>query len=84
MFPCESCGVCCRNLDKSEIYIELDGGNGVCKYLSGNQCTIYHERPIICRIDECYDLFFSEFMDKYEYYKLNKVECKKLKEKEDD
>lgn len=33
MFVCDKCGCCCRNLDKSEIYSELDRGDGSCKYL---------------------------------------------------
>jgi len=40
MFQCDRCGCCCRNLHKSEIYAELDRGDGVCKYLLGNLCTI--------------------------------------------
>lgn len=47
MFRCSACGECCRHLDKSEIYKSLDRGDGVCKYLSGNICTIYKDRPPI-------------------------------------
>lgn len=82
MFYCERCGCCCRNLDKSELYSELDRGDGVCMYLSGNDCLIYNERPLFCRVDECYRLFFSQYMDLDEYYKINKNECKKMKESE--
>ena len=35
MFECDVCGHCCRNLDKSPIYLELDKGDGTCKYLVG-------------------------------------------------
>lgn len=84
MFQCDACGMCCRNLSKSDIYIELDRGDGVCRYLLRNKCIIYKNRPIICKVDASYDLFFSQFMSKEKYYRLNKVECKKLKGKEGD
>ncbi len=54
--------------------------DGVCKYLIGNICSIYNERPLFCRVDECFELFFKEYMSIDEYYKLNYKECKKLKE----
>lgn len=79
MFTCDSCGSCCRNLDKSDLYSQLDRGDGTCKYLSENLCTIYDERPLLCRVDECYDKYFYHLMDKEEYYRVNEVECKKLK-----
>lgn len=83
MFPCNQCGCCCRHLDKSPLYSELDRGDGVCKFLSGNLCSIYERRPLLCRIDECYDAYFSETMDKDEFYKLNLIECKKLQKMEE-
>lgn len=83
MFQCDHCGCCCRNLDKSELYSNLDRGDGVCKYLSGNECSIYDERPLLCRVDECYGLFFSQYISLEEYYQLNKEECKKLKKSEE-
>ena len=83
MFECDCCGCCCRNLDKSSLYAELDRGDGMCKYLRGNLCSIYANRPLLCRVDECYDLYFSKFMELEEYYRLNKEECKKMKKTEE-
>ena len=83
MFECDCCGCCCRNLDKSELYADLDRGDGVCRYLSGNLCIIYERRPLLCRIDECYELYFYAFLTRQEYYELNKEECKKLKNREE-
>ncbi len=79
MFKCNRCGCCCRNLDKSELYAELDRGDGICKYLRGNLCSVYENRPLLCRIDECYDLYFYKIMERVEYYRLNKIESQKLK-----
>lgn len=71
MYKCEHCGCCCRNLDKSDIYASLDRGDGVCKYLVGNDCSIYENRPLLCRIDESYDSMFSSLMTREEFYKIN-------------
>ena len=46
MFKCDCCGNCCKNIAKSELYSDLDRGDGVCKYLIGNICSIYNERPL--------------------------------------
>lgn len=82
MFDCENCGCCCRNLDKSDLYASLDRGDGVCRFLRGNDCSIYADRPLLCRIDECYDLLFSDVMTREEYYRMNKQVCERLKELE--
>ena len=78
MFKCSQCGECCRHLDRSELYRELDRGDGVCRYLKGNLCSIYENRPLLCRIDESYDKFFSEIYTRDEYYRLNEQACKIL------
>lgn len=82
MFECDKCGCCCRHLDKSELYKELDRGDGICRYLEGNICSIYETRPVLCRVDFSYDLYFKDYMDREEYYRLNRETCKKLKEEE--
>ncbi len=81
MFPCDKCGACCRNLNLSEQYRDLDRGDGVCRFLKGNLCSIYDSRPLKCRIDACYELYFSSVMSKETYYKRNKEACKALKNK---
>lgn len=78
MFKCSQCGECCRHLDRSELYRELDRGDGVCRYLKGNLCSIYENRPLLCRIDESYDKFFSEIYTRDEYYRLNEQGCEIL------
>lgn len=80
MFQCEKCGQCCRHLNRSDIYKELDRGDGVCIYLKDNLCSIYETRPILCRVDESYEYYFKELYSKQEYYELNYKACKKIKE----
>lgn len=79
MFKCDRCGQCCRNLSLSPEYSDLDRGDGVCRYLVGNLCSIYENRPLKCRIDECYELFFQDQMSRSEYYRLNYSACEMLK-----
>lgn len=64
------------------VYVELDRGDGTCKYLKKNICSIYDSRPLICRGDEFYDRFLKREMSLEAYYKVNYEVCKKMKEKE--
>lgn len=80
-FPCEKCGACCRHLDRSPLYKPLDAGDGVCRYLRGNLCSIYDSRPLLCRVDDCYDAFFSGQMTREEFYALNQKVCRELKKR---
>ena len=78
MFQCDMCGECCRNLSLSDLYADLDRGDGICKYLDGNLCSIYESRPLKCRIDDSYTLFRAS-MSFTEYYQLNYNACAELK-----
>lgn len=82
MFICDQCGACCRHVNLSPLYAELDRGDGICKYQSGNLCSIYETRPLLCRVDECYERFFKGSMSLDEYYHLNHKSCEKLKDLE--
>lgn len=78
-FECDKCGECCRHLDMSDIYSDLDEGNGICKYLKGNICGIYNERPLKCRVEDCYYEYFVDEMTIEEYYQKNYEMCKHFK-----
>ncbi|QBK77606.1 YkgJ family cysteine cluster protein [Myroides odoratimimus] len=79
MFDCSKCGLCCQNLKGVTLYADLDKGDGTCKYFKENLCSIYEDRPIFCRVDQCYDLYFKQVYTKQEYYELNKEVCDSLK-----
>lgn len=83
MFPCTKCGACCRHVDRSPLYAALDRGDGVCRYLSGNLCSIYETRPLLCRVDLCYEMFFAGQMTKEEYYRRNLAACEELQKMEE-
>jgi hypothetical protein len=79
MFPCDRCGECCWNLNLSPLYFSLDRGDGTCRYLLGNRCSIYNDRPLLGRVDVCYDAFFRGRMTLEEYCRLNQESCDRLK-----
>ncbi|SHE72626.1 zinc/iron-chelating domain-containing protein [Caloramator proteoclasticus] len=82
MFKCSKCGKCCINLNLNPIYKDLDRGDGICKYFDMEKrlCTIYNKRPIKCNVDLYYELYLKDKMDREEYYRLNYLVCRKLKE----
>lgn len=84
MFICDCCGLCCMNLQRSELYKDLDRGDGICMYFNENTklCSIYKNRPIKCNIDKTYDLIFKNEISIDQYYELNYKACKILKESE--
>lgn len=85
MFVCDCCGLCCMNLNKSELYSDLDRGDGICRYfdIDSKLCTIYDERPDKCNVDKIYVKFFKDKMTIEQYYQMNYVACGDLKKKEE-
>jgi Fe-S-cluster containining protein len=61
VFTCENCGSCCRAIG--------------CDKLIGNDCSIYSDRPLECRVDENRPDGVSE--DKW--HRDNKGVCKILR-----
>ena len=85
MFQCDCCGLCCMNLKMSELYSDLDRGDGICRYLdvASKLCTIYRNRPDKCNVDKTYEKFYKDKITLEEYYKLNYEVCNRLKSKGD-
>jgi len=54
---------------------DYDKGNGVCRYLENNLCSIYEKRPLICNIEEMYRSYFMEKMAEKEFIDLNIKSC---------
>lgn len=78
MFDCDRCGLCCVGLNKSEVTAELHNGDGICKHLDRETmlCRIYNSRPIFCRVEDYYNEFLADKLDKEEYMKMNYEACK--------
>lgn len=81
MFRCDKCGLCCSHVDESTLYKDLDRGDGVCKFLKGNLCSIYEQRPLLCRVDESWEKIYSAEMSREDFYALNYKGCMALKKK---
>ncbi|MDY5185489.1 YkgJ family cysteine cluster protein [Helicobacter trogontum] len=83
-FLCTKCGACCRNIRGIKELESYDLGNGVCTHLDiqTNQCKIYANRPMICRVEAMYEKVFFRQYSKEEFYTLNIESCKILQEKE--
>lgn len=79
-FLCDKCGECCRNIGGVAVYADLDRGDGVCRHLRGDLCSIYKTRPLKCRVDDAYAAFFAPMMTKDEFYELNAKACEALKQ----
>ena len=81
MFKCDCCGLCCKHLKENPMYVNFHNGDGVCFYLDQetNLCTIYNERPLLCRVDAVYDLLYADQMTREEFYEKNYEECRKIK-----
>ncbi len=61
IFPCTSCGACCKYLHLAKELKEFDRGDGTCMHLdeATNRCGIYDSRPDICNIHLQYRLHYS-------------------------
>jgi len=78
-FPCDKCGLCCKNIRFSSLSSELDRGDGVCKHLKDNLCEIYSQRPIFCNVDAYYEKFLAGKISREEFYNMNREVCERLK-----
>lgn len=81
-FPCTRCGLCCKAIHKVAELSDYHDGDGICRYYSERAgCVIYETRPLVCRIDEGYELFFRDRISHSEYYAKNAECCNALQEK---
>ncbi len=80
-FPCTRCGLCCQHIDQVAQLQAYDRGNGTCiHYRTGIGCAVYDQRPVVCRIDDGYQVFASDHMSRTEYYGCNAQVCNQLQE----
>lgn len=83
-FSCDCCGICCQTIDGIKELRDFDLGNGVCKFLDQEEkkCSIYKDRPLVCRIDGMYEAYYAKIMTRERFYCLNHKACKILKNKQ--
>lgn len=79
-FPCNGCGKCCRRVGGSTETAWLDRGNGTCRHLgeTDNRCTIYAQRPLVCRVEQYYDQHLSAQFTWPEFVRINLAICARL------
>ncbi|WP_412674141.1 YkgJ family cysteine cluster protein [Aeromonas enteropelogenes] len=81
-FPCTACGQCCRRVSESPQTVFLDAGNGVCRYFNeqSHNCTIYADRPLVCRVEDYYRVKLAEVISWDEFVKVNVEICQRLQQ----
>lgn len=79
-FPCTQCGLCCQNVYLAEATRFLDRGDGTCMHYAEAEraCSIYEQRPDICRVDRMYELHYAHRYTWTTFVRLNIEVCKKL------
>lgn len=79
-FPCTKCGKCCMNIHLAEETAYLNRGDNICVNfdVSSNLCTIYDDRPDICRVDLQYEKNYSTLVTWDRFVKLNISVCNEL------
>lgn len=79
-FPCSQCGLCCQQVRRSNLTTHLDRGDGICQYFDANSngCTIYDQRPEICRIEKQFIINYADQYSWAEFVDLNLQVCKQL------
>lgn len=88
MFPCTGCGCCCKRVNKGVEFIrqmtddpifdfpyQWDEAGRCEKLTEENKCSIYEERPLVCKIDE---LMNVTGINQERYYKLTANACNKM------
>lgn len=79
-FPCVQCGLCCQHVHMSDETRFLDRGDGTCRHYdpASKGCSIYSQRPDICRVDRQYTARYSRLYSWDEYVDLNRQICSYL------
>ena len=79
-FPCTRCGACCRNVHLAVETKILDRGDGSCIHYDDatKLCSIYDQRPAVCRVDVQFHENYSQSMTWETFCALNLEACKQL------
>lgn len=80
VFPCTQCGLCCQQVHLAAETRFLDRGDGTCRNYdaASKGCSIYAERPDICRVDLQYARHYSKHYTWGEFITLNLQACELL------
>lgn len=80
IFPCIQCGLCCQHVHVAIETQMLDRGDGTCRHYNeaSKQCSVYADRPDICRVDRQYVLNYVKLYSWDEFIELNLQVCHQL------
>ncbi|KAA9176459.1 YkgJ family cysteine cluster protein [Delftia sp. BR1] len=81
-FPCAQCGLCCQHVHLAAETQYLDRGDGTCKHYASatKSCSIYLERPNICRVDLQFQTKYIKLYTWEEFVEANRRACQVLLE----
>lgn len=90
-FPCTGCGGCCRIVGKMlssaeeqenpvlrhaiDSFPYSTNADGICEKLVDNRCSVYAERPLLCKVDLLGELLN---IDKSNWYAVNAQSCNRI------
>ncbi|PHR11050.1 MAG: zinc/iron-chelating domain-containing protein [Sphingopyxis sp.] len=79
-FPCSQCGLCCQHVQLAPETRFLDRGDGTCRHydVASKGCSIYMERPDICRVDRQYLMNYAQQYSWDEFVAVNVKACEFL------
>lgn len=79
-FPCTACGLCCQKVHLSEQTAWLNRGDGVCQHYDEltKLCSIYENRPLVCRVEDYYQVYLLDKIKWQDFVQLNVVICKQF------
>lgn len=79
-FPCDACGLCCRRVNESVETAFLDRSDGVCRHFDEltHLCTIYDDRPLVCRVEDYYQAYLSSAVSWDAFVDINVGICNEL------
>lgn len=81
IFPCTNCGCCCKRVGLVKKFLTEDEfpfdvyENGACKMLVNNMCSVYDDRPDICKVEE---MAKKNNIPKEIYYKMAIDVCNRM------
>lgn len=58
---------------------DFDSGDGTCKYLRKNLCTVFEQRPNICRTEYMFRKYYSKTMTYAEFETKSLDACMQIK-----
>lgn len=76
-FPCTRCGECCKPAWATQGLLPTKEDGSCAHLVEGEGCSIYEDRPDLCRIDKTHEMVAPE-MTRGEFYEHSAKLCNQL------